>query len=209
LCGIVGCVSKTVDERWLDFGLQSLVARGPDGVGSIVASDVVQLGHTRLALNGKYSSRLSDQPFISSCGNWIGVINGEMYNFRDFAPRQGNSVNDCEVFFNLACKLGPRKAINLIDGMYAFAIVDLENNLLYLGVDRFRQKPLYVSELKDGGIFFSSSPVPLMYPQPGENVLVDNEAVSEFFEHCDRENCLRLRLPGKSLTSQSLKIKTL
>ena len=63
--------------------------------------------------------------------------------------------SDTEVLVELIAKYGFRKAIELIDGMFAIAAFDSVNKRLYLARDRMGEKPLYYGQ--QGSTFYFSS----------------------------------------------------
>ena len=79
MCGILGSINKKIDSELLD----SIKHRGPDNQ-SIWSerhnSDNVYLGHTRLSILDLSES--GNQPMLSKCGNYVLVLNGEIYNHK-------------------------------------------------------------------------------------------------------------------------------
>ncbi len=60
--------------------------RGPDDRGIFVDQiddNYVHLGHNRLSIQDLSSH--GHQPFVSDCGNYIIVFNGEVYNFKSYS----------------------------------------------------------------------------------------------------------------------------
>ena len=81
MCGIVGFIDKNKNIDTLNDMLEIQSYRGPDDSG--VYSDEksgVHLGHNRLSIQDLTSH--GHQPFVSDCGNYIIVFNGEVYNFK-------------------------------------------------------------------------------------------------------------------------------
>lgn len=104
------------------------------------------LGHRRLSILDV--SALGHQPMTDPeqrC--WI-AFNGEIYNFRELradleaAGHRFRSGSDTEVILHLWHRHG-RRALEMLDGMFAFAIYDRVENELVLARDRFGVKPLY------------------------------------------------------------------
>ena len=63
--------------------------------------------------------------------------------------------SDTEVLFQLIRRLGVRRAVERIDGMFAFAFRDGADGALYLVRDRFGEKPLYWGMAGDRLVFAS------------------------------------------------------
>ena len=91
---------------------------------------------------------------------WI-VFNGEIYNHRDLRPEleecghQYRTVSDTETIIHLYEELGAR-AVELLSGMFAFAIWDSARRELLLARDRLGIKPLYYALDGDGALYFAS-----------------------------------------------------
>jgi asparagine synthase (glutamine-hydrolysing) len=79
MCGIACCLSKNKEEGE-KFGINSVALmqhRGPDDNG-IYSDEDVTLSQTRLSI--LELSQLGHQPMTSSCGRYVIVYNGEIYN---------------------------------------------------------------------------------------------------------------------------------
>jgi len=89
------------------------------------------------------------------------VYNGEVYNYvalREQLRAEGLSfVSECdtEVVLLALNHWGPRKAVPLFDGMFAFAYYDLRAGELWLARDRLGIKPMSVADLGDRILFAS------------------------------------------------------
>jgi len=132
--------------------------RGPDRTG-IFLGDGVSLGHNRLSIIDL--SFLADQPMKSANGRLAIVFNGEIYNFkelrdvlRDYYPFSTNS--DTEVILAAYQQWG-RDCVNRLDGIFAFAIWEIEERKLFLARDHLGVKPLYY--FWDGALFIFSSEI--------------------------------------------------
>ena len=115
--------------------------------------------HTRLAIID-----LSDagaQPMVTSRSPASAItFNGEIYNYRNLRSGLVNratftSSSDTEVLLQACRTFGPVAACERVRGMFAFAYLDEANGSLWLGRDRFGEKPLYYT-VTDGSIGFSS-----------------------------------------------------
>jgi asparagine synthase (glutamine-hydrolysing) len=141
----------------------ALARRGPDGAGSWVSpSGDCALAHRRLAILDLSSA--GEQPMASADGRYVGVLNGEIYNFRalreelvrgGFAPR---SVSDTEVILELFARRGV-DALSRLRGMFALAIWDQVERRLLLARDPFGIKPLYLAASRDRVRFASQARV--------------------------------------------------
>ena len=149
MCGFIGFatadVSSPATGERLAAALATLYRRGPDGNG-IIIRDWVGMGHTRLAIIDPTDA--ADQPMVDASGRYILVYNGEIYNYRELYnrycvdDRTVNDRSDTAVLLALYKRLG-KDCLSHLNGMFAFAIADLERRTLFMARDRFGEKPLY------------------------------------------------------------------
>ena len=64
------------------------------------------------------------------------------------------SSSDCEVIIDLYRKIGIKKTVNALDGVFAFALYDHYQKVLYVARDPFGVRPLFYSKYR--GFTFSS-----------------------------------------------------
>lgn len=139
MCGILGAMGG-VDAAVIRTQLQRLRHRGPDGRG-VCETPLGALGHTRLAI---VDVEHGGQP--QTYNGLTITYNGEIYNHRRLrrqylAGEELSTQSDTEVVLRLYARLGPA-SIELLDGMFALAIMDDEN--LFLARDPIGIKPLYL-----------------------------------------------------------------
>ena len=155
MCGIAGIFSYHADAPPVDQAellriRERMVARGPDGAGLWVSDDQrVGLAHRRLAIIDL--SPAGAQPMHDpETGNWI-VFNGEIYNhvaLREQLNRDGivtRSHSDTEVLLKLYGHLGPGM-MNMLRGMFGFAIWDARKRQMFLARGPLGVKPLYIAD---------------------------------------------------------------
>ena len=135
----------------------TLTHRGPDDRGVFIGEGV-GLGSRRLAILDL--SPLGHMPMSVGSGRYIGVYNGEVYNFRELREelrQQGyrfRSETDTEVILTLFDAHGP-DMLEKLNGMFAIAIWDTEQRRLFIARDRLGVKPLYYA-FADGALWFAS-----------------------------------------------------
>lgn len=158
MCGIVGILGLEGifnPEQCLDRMMAKMNHRGPDADGKFVCGSVV-LGHKRLAIIDLQEA--SNQPFRSSDGRYVLVFNGEIYNYKDIKAQLVDYVfktnSDTEVLLAAMMKWGP-SALQLLNGMFAFALWDNVEEKLLLVRDRLGIKPLYYAQGNQQFIFGS------------------------------------------------------
>jgi asparagine synthase (glutamine-hydrolysing) len=157
MCGIFGSVNHALDP---ERALALLRHRGPDSQGSErlnAAGQDLLFGHTRLAILDL--SAAGHQPMASRDGRWRVTYNGEIYNHLDL--RRELEVNwrghsDTETLVESLAAHGMAAAVARLNGMFAFAAVDLEAGKLYLARDPFGIKPVYYRFMPDRGPVFAS-----------------------------------------------------
>ncbi|HNW35103.1 MAG TPA: asparagine synthase (glutamine-hydrolyzing) [Candidatus Ozemobacteraceae bacterium] len=157
MCGIFG-ITGAIAKETAGSCLAKLAHRGPDG--SALWSDAsVTLGHVRLAILDL--STLATQPMRSSCGRYVIVFNGEIYNFLEIRrelEQKGHiftTESDTEVVL-VAFREWREACLNRFNGMWSMAIWDRDAGKLFLARDRFGKKPLFYASLADGRFAFAS-----------------------------------------------------
>jgi asparagine synthase (glutamine-hydrolysing) len=156
MCGICGIISFSVpiEPNTIKHMASVLTHRGPDEEGyffnhlEVLAPNKLfaALGHRRLKIIDL--TEAARQPLSNENGSiWL-VYNGELYNFialREELEAKGHifkSKSDSEVIVHCYEEYRER-CLERLDGMFAFAIWDSNNERLFLGRDRVGKKPLY------------------------------------------------------------------
>jgi len=163
LCGIVGILSKENKENIESYLAQSEAAqlhRGPNAQKREiyeVSGWGIGFEHQRLSVIDLSSS--ADQPMSTQEKKSYIIYNGEVYNYKEIKKNLIQQVyksdGDTEVLLNALEQYGVDKAVNMFNGMWAFAWLDTLNNKLYLCRDRVGVKPLYYY-IHDNQLFFAS-----------------------------------------------------
>jgi asparagine synthase (glutamine-hydrolysing) len=167
MCGIAFVIS--LDNRRVPHlrsalaGMNELLAhRGPDGSGTWVhPRGHVGFTHRRLSIIGLENG---DQPMSDGDGNWI-TYNGEIYNYlglrSDLGADRFATDSDTEVVLRLY-RASPRRFLEQLRGMFAFALWDEERDELVVARDRFGIKPLYYTVVD--GVLYGASEVKALLP---------------------------------------------
>jgi asparagine synthase (glutamine-hydrolysing) len=168
MCGIVGGIGISAPSALLlDAQLKSIEHRGPDDTGTYF-QDGISLGMCRLAI---VEIAAGKQPASDSSKKINIVWNGEIYNYRELRSEleqrgiHSRDSSESEVVINLYLEFG-LDFINKLNGMFAIAIHDARDNSLHLIRDRMGKKPLWISQLTDGTLFFASEVRALMLARP-------------------------------------------
>ncbi len=142
MCGINGV--NEINEPLVAAMNTATAHRGPDG-SSVLATAGVTLGHTRLAIIDL--SARSNQPMVSNDGRYTIVFNGEIYNYRELRSELQSHYSfktegDTEVLLAAYSAWGTAMFTRL-RGIFAFAILDSQDNAILLARDHAGVKPLY------------------------------------------------------------------
>lgn len=183
MCGICGIISYKSNRPILDSTLVDMIAvmrhRGPDEDG-LFNNGSIGLGSCRLSIIDLASGR---QPIWNE-EKTIGIVfNGEIYNYRElrsYLLKKGHQFvtnSDTEVIIHLYEEFG-LDSINLLNGIFAFAIWDSVKDRVVLARDRMGIKPLYYTEINNRLVFGSELKVLLAYPEVDRQI--DPIALNEY-----------------------------
>jgi asparagine synthase (glutamine-hydrolysing) len=183
MCGITGGIGPSAPQQLLlNAQLKSIEHRGPDDSGTYL-NNGVGLGMCRLAI---VEIAAGKQPASDAAEQIHIVWNGEIYNYRELrAELEGRGVHcrdssESEVAINLYLEFG-LDFINKLNGMFSIAIHDARDNSLHLVRDRMGKKPLWISQLNDGTLFFASEVRALMLARPDRTLRT--EMISEVMQY--------------------------
>jgi len=148
MCGIAGLIRRDggpADLTTIRHMTDSVRHRGPDG-GECKIYGPVALGHRRLSVID-----LSDagrQPMEDATRQLSITFNGEIYNYLELRAELGAmgyqfaSGTDTEVILAAYSAWG-KDCVARFNGMWAFAILDRRNGIVFCSRDRFGVKPFY------------------------------------------------------------------
>jgi asparagine synthase (glutamine-hydrolysing) len=160
MCGITGFYGcpELSESQALGTMAAAIAHRGPDGINLYCdRTAAVGLASARLAIIDLANG---NQPMTSSDGRHTIVFNGEIYNFQSLRSELislGNEFrtnSDTETVLNAYREWGS-ECVTRLRGMFAFAIFNKAEQILFLARDRTGIKPLYYY-IKDGHFIFGS-----------------------------------------------------
>jgi asparagine synthase (glutamine-hydrolysing) len=162
MCGFAGYLSATkqTDSNTLQSMGVAIRHRGPDSGDTWLNNEFnIGLVHQRLAIQDL--SPHGNQPMSSKSQRYVIAFNGEIYNFNSIRTElepyghifTGHS--DTEVMLAAFEQWGLEKSLAKFAGMFAFALVDLQEKELVLARDRMGEKPLYYGNHNDCWLFGS------------------------------------------------------
>ncbi|MEI7025201.1 asparagine synthase (glutamine-hydrolyzing) [Paenibacillus sp. y28] len=186
MCGITGWLDWRKDltnyPSILENMTNTLAARGPDASGAWLTTHCA-LGHRRLSVidpeNGAQPMLREHQEITYAI-----VYNGELYNaleLRKELEQLGHSFRtncDTEVLLVAFIEWG-RACVDRLNGIFAFAVWNNQEQSLFMARDRVGVKPLFYSE-QNGMLLFGSEPKSIL-AHPGFAAEIDGEGLSEVF----------------------------
>ena len=189
MCGIAGFLE--LERRSGTHELEALAGamaatlrhRGPDASGVWAdAESGIGFGHTRLSIVDL--SPAGAQPMVSSCGRFVIVYNGEIFNAAELRPeleakgRRFKGHSDTEVIVEACAEWGVQQTATRIIGMFAFAVYDRRDKRLSLVRDRLGIKPLYWG--KAGTRLAFASELKAFGALPGWNKKLNRDALASY-----------------------------
>ena len=149
MCGIFALLNNTTTfpNDYVEENFNKGRNRGPEKSVTCFIDPKIMLGFHRLAINGLNDE--SNQPI--QIGNiWL-ICNGEIYNYKELYADIGVKPvtnSDCEVIIHLYKLFGMQQTLQMIDGVFAFILIDMSNCFtdgykLFIARDPFGVRPLY------------------------------------------------------------------
>lgn len=158
MCAIAGILDLPVTDTVKSKMLATMLRRGPDANGSWQEKGCTLL-HARLAVIDPEGGK---QPMTLDWGkdSYVMIYNGELYNTWELRQElldlghafEGHS--DTEVLLHSYAQWG-ENCLDRLNGIFAFAVWERNNERLFLARDRIGVKPLFF-KLHAGGLLFSS-----------------------------------------------------
>ncbi len=184
MCGIAGFIktNSTVTKQELKQMADALIHRGPDGEGYFVYKNV-GLAHRRLSIIDLEGGK---QPFATEDGQLWMSFNGEIYNYvalRGELQAKGHhfrTQSDTEVLLYAYRQWGV-DCVHHLRGMFAFAVLDIDKQELFLARDHFGIKPLVY--LQSEHVFAFASEIQALKQVPDIALTVDITAIDLFLQH--------------------------
>jgi asparagine synthase (glutamine-hydrolysing) len=160
MCGIVCAFdlkqsNEDLREQLLEMS-KTIRHRGPDWNGIFDCEKAI-LAHERLAIVDPTSGK---QPLFDDKGTLVLAANGEIYNHQELRKTFGDSyhfktASDCEVILALYQRDG-KDFIPQMNGIFAFAIYDIEKDEYFIARDHMGIIPLYMGWDSNGTFYVAS-----------------------------------------------------
>ncbi len=172
MCGIAGILSQhepLPEPSGVATMLRTQKHRGPDDTGSF-RTPSLELGMVRLSILDLSSPNLCPIVYARDgrTPSHVLAYNGEVYNYvelREELLAKGHAfvtTSDSEVLLHAYLEWG-EACLERFNGMFAFALADLEQDLLLLARDIAGEKPLYYAE--EAGRFYFASEIKALLTQ--------------------------------------------
>ncbi len=189
MCGISGFIkfskdlSKSSISSFSNKMAKTLERRGPDAYGSWVdVKNGVSLSHRRLSILDL--SQKANQPMMSHNKRFILSYNGEIYNFKflknkfkNYLPNLKTS-SDTEVLVELIASIGLKETLKNINGIFCFAVWDVDKERMYVVRDRVGIKPVYI--YWDNKNFAFASEIKALKVLPWHNFEICKESLGSY-----------------------------
>jgi asparagine synthase (glutamine-hydrolysing) len=184
MCGIGGIIDyKGNDNRLtVESMLRSISYRGPDESG-IYNSPFATIGNVRLSIIDIGGGQ---QPLSDKSGRYWIVFNGEIFNYKELredlekAGCTFRTSSDTEVLIQLYIVHG-KKALNLLNGQFSFAIWDKQKEELFFARDRVGIRPFFYN-IHDGAFSFASE-IKAIFQQKTISRELNPESLSQVFTY--------------------------
>mgnify|MGYP000849095459 CR=1 FL=1 len=199
MCGIAGAYSfknKIIEQQWLQSAATSLNKRGPDNQNFVTIGNTA-LVHARLSIID--TSTTANQPIFDCTQRYSIIFNGEIFNYQTIRNEliqkgvQFKTQSDTEVLLYAYIHFG-ESFLHKLNGFFAFAIYDKQEDSLFIACDRFGIKPLYYYNNDEFFFFGSELKTILQFPVKKE---INWSAVSLYFQ--------LNYIPGKNSIFQNIK----
>ncbi|WP_271424476.1 asparagine synthase B [Aequorivita sinensis] len=159
MCGIVCAFKLKEPSEALRPQILSMAKtirhRGPDWSG-VFTNDKAIMAHERLAIVDPISGK---QPLYSRNGNLVLAANGEIYNHTELRKQLNGydfqTKSDCEVILPLYKEKGP-DFLDEMNGIFGFALYDIENDNYFIARDHMGVIPLYMGWDQNGTFYVAS-----------------------------------------------------
>ena len=169
MCGICGIYyidkQHTAEEVILKKMCASIYHRGPDDEGIFFYQNM-GIGMRRLSIIDVGSGH---QPIFNEDKSLVIVFNGEIYNYKEIKEelqKRGHKFStnsDTETILHAYEEYG-ESCLNMLNGMFAIAILNTKTSELFIARDRIGIKPLYYYSSVDKFIFGSELKAILSHP---------------------------------------------
>ncbi len=189
MSGISGFIdhNQKITEDHLKKSSATLAHRGGNG------SDLFfeKKDHYTLGLANEYLattdlSKKAQLPLTSTCGDYCITLDGTIYNYlelRESLLKYGvtfSTLSDAEVIIECYKRWG-YQSFEMLDGSFAFVLLDRKSSVLLVARDMIGAKPLYF--FKEKGFYAFASEIKALLAYPHVPKKVNQKAMVSFFKY--------------------------
>ncbi|MGL4912407.1 MAG: asparagine synthase (glutamine-hydrolyzing) [Romboutsia sp.] len=183
ICGIIDFINKdNLNEKIIREMGKELSHRGPDQKGVFINNQVA-FQHNRLAIMD-LENGIQPMTRYFNGNEYTIVYNGEIYNINELKIElesygvKFQTKCDTEVVL-YAYIIFKEECAQKLNGIFAFAVLDKNNNKVYIARDRFGIKPLFYTQVGTSLLFASEIKGLLKHPKISPTV--DKEGLWQLF----------------------------
>lgn len=190
MCGIAGIINfkknlvtyKEYNRLLVKEMALSIAHRGPDSSGEWIGEHAA-FSHSRLAVIDPLGGKQPMQR-ISEGHEFVITYNGELYNTDDLRKNLEHfgysftTTSDTEILLYSYIHYG-EKCVDLLNGIYSFAIWDTMRQKVFICRDRFGVKPLFYTQKGDTLIF--ASELKAIFKHPSVSPEINADSLREIF----------------------------
>jgi asparagine synthase (glutamine-hydrolysing) len=179
MCGLAGFIGQQ-DLALLESMSHSMEHRGPDDSGIYVGKEI-NLAFRRMSV---IDLSHGNQPIHSENKRIVGMVNGEIYNFKEIRQELVNSGcvfssnSDSEVVIQ-GYQYWGTAVFSKLRGMFAIALWDIDQEKLLLARDPIGKKPIHYFIDKDKAIF--ASEIKTLVISAKTKLELDTDSMTEYF----------------------------
>ncbi|WP_239615168.1 asparagine synthase (glutamine-hydrolyzing) [Cohnella mopanensis] len=189
MCGITGWIDWNMDlttqADTIEKMTETLELRGPDATGTWLSQHCA-FGHRRLSVMDPANGA---QPMVRPAKgldnhDCVLVYNGELYNAPELRKQleglgyRFRTTCDTEVLLLSYVEWGP-ECVEKLNGIFAFAVWQTDEQKLFMARDRLGVKPLFYRR-EEGRFMFGSEPKAIL-AHPDVPAEIDAEGLAELF----------------------------
>jgi asparagine synthase (glutamine-hydrolysing) len=182
MCGITGIVDFVTHptEDQVKQMTDELIHRGPD-FGKVLSKGPCVMGHRRLKIIDL--SDQANQPWETEDGRYTLVFNGEIYNYKDLREEltekgvEFKTSSDTEVLLQALIRWKV-EALEKLNGIFAFALWDAEEEQLFAARDHVGVKPFYFKKERTSFKFASEIKAVIQ----GSEIQVNKNCIPEILQ---------------------------
>lgn len=155
MCGVLFSSIGKYSRNKFKEALSLMHHRGPDHSNCVYELENFKLGYNSLKIKDVGSD--DNQSFFLEYGRYYIILDGEIYNLKALQKENKfrlKTTSDAEFLIKMYTKYGA-SMLNMLNGIFAFVILDVHTKQFFVARDRLGVKPLYFYTESDQYIFSS------------------------------------------------------